>query len=139
MAFSRSYLLLMHNSDATKLAYPVFVEGYEGDQVPYAKDLSRNVDGDLLVVRAVTDKREFHGNIWLDSGASGTIQYDAVTYSIGTPAQLKAALEATDLKAKAFDDSAFWSAECATPWNPRPGNFGGSGTHRVLELRLVEK
>jgi len=139
MAFSREHVLLKHNGGATLLAYPVFVEGYQGDRLAYDKDVSRNLDSELLVVRATANTREFVGRIWLDSGATGTVTYDAVEYTLGTPAQLKTAIEDTDLECKAFDDSDFWDAENLSAWDPHLESFGGSGTHRVQALRLVER
>jgi len=137
--FTRAYLLLTWASDANKYAFPVFVEGYSGDRTPYAKQLSRNLSGTLLVVRAPADKKEFMGNVWLDHDISGTVVYDAVTYTYGTGANLKSAMEATDLKAKSFDDSSFWDAENVSPWDPRIEGLGHHGNNRIQALRLIER
>ena len=140
--FSRAYLLLAWGytgeTPSSKYAFVVLQEGYEGGRVTYAKDISRNPAGTLLVVRAPASKREFTGRIWLDHDAAGTIVYDEVTYTFGTDANLKSAMEATDLKAKSFEDSAFWSAESVGDYDPRV-EFGPTGNDRVQVLRLVEK
>jgi len=136
--FARAYLLLTWASDANKYAFVTLLEGYEGGRLSYIKDISRNPAGTLLVVRAPANKREFAGRIWLDHDASGTIVYNEVTYTYGTDAHLKSAMESTDLKAKSFEDSAFWNAENVSDWDPRV-EYDPVGNNRVQVLRLLEK
>lgn len=137
MAFTRAYLLLTHTADSVKLAFEVLQRDYAGDITTYFEELSRNLDGTLLIVTGAS-KREFIGDIVLNAAASGTVVYDTVTYTIGTPAQLRTALATTDLKAKAFDDTAFWNAKRACSWNPRV-EYDSSGELRLMMTRLIEK
>ena len=138
MGFSREHLLLMHTSDATKLAFDVAVPDYAGGAVQYFKDWSRSKSGAGLVVRG-TNKRSFLGYVFLDSSASGTVVYDAVTYTLGTPAMLEACFTKTDLKAKSYEDSAFWNAEVlSVAYDPRVV-FEYNGTQRICEFRMEEK
>lgn len=141
--FAREYLLLAWDytdeTPAKKYAFVVLQEGYEGGRKTHAKDVSRNLSGTLLVVRAAgSKKREFVGRVWLDHDATGTVTYNEVAYTLGTDTNLEAAMEATDLKAKSFEDSAFWSAESIGDWDPRV-EFDPMGNVRVQVLRLVEK
>jgi hypothetical protein len=64
------------------------------------------------------------------------VVYDEVT-TLRHDTNLKR-VEATDLKAKSFEDSAFWSAESIGDWDPRV-EFDPMGNVRVQVLRLVEK
>jgi hypothetical protein len=140
--FTQAYLLLAWSytgeTPSYKYAFVTLLEGYEGGRVTYAKDISRNPAGTLLVVRAPANKREFTGRVVLDHNATGTVVYDEVTYTFGTDTNLKSAMEATDLKARSFEDSAFWSAESIGDWDPRV-EFDPMGNVRVQVLRLVEK
>ena len=131
--FTRTTVLLKWNGDATIRSFYVFVENYGGGRATTPKDMNRNLDGTLLVVRG-TEKREFAGMLLLDHDASGTV--DGAT--LGTDTDAKSAWQATDLKCQSFEDAAYWSAEPQTPWDPQV-RLGPTGNERVLPLVLVEK
>lgn len=137
MAFTREHLLLMHTTDTVKLAVTVMYEEYDGDVTTLHQQADRNLSGGLIVKKGVT-KRIFVGAVAVDDDASGTIEYDSVTYTIATPALLKACLGKLDLKAKSFDDSAFWNAWLQSDWNPRVV-YGPDGAHRITQWQMVER
>jgi hypothetical protein len=140
MAFSRNHLLLDYGTEPTVSHYAFSVERtqeYDGEQETRPLQVSRNPNGDLLVVYG-TSKREFMGAIFLEDDATGTVVYNSVTYTIGTPSNLKTCLAASDLRAKSFDDSSFWNAVSVMPWSPRV-EYEHNGTTRIMRIRLLQK
>lgn len=139
MTFTREWLLLMHTSDATKLAAEVMREPYEGGVEEIFQQAQRNTSGDLVRVLETTTKRAFQGFVVLDSTHDGVayVTYDTVDYIKATPAQLFACWTKTDLKAKSFEDDAFWEAAVLNRWNPRVV-YDPNGITRVAELEMVE-
>ena len=137
MAFAREHLLAMHTSDTVKLAITVMYEGYDGDIVTQHAQVERNWSGDL-VVKAGEQKRAFVGTVAVDDDASGTIEYDSVTYTIATPAMIAAMSGKTDLSLKSFDDSAFWDAWIVSDYAPKTV-YEPTGEHRITPLEAVER
>ena len=135
--FAISHLLLTYASGASAYAFEVLQEGYQGDDESYARDISRNISGDMVIVEAANSHREFRGNVILDYDASGTVEYGS-TYTLGTDVHLKACLEATDLTCKSFDDSAPWNAQWVGNWAPRLV-YDPTGDLRVMQVHLVQR
>jgi len=137
MAFTREHLLLTHTSDSVKIAVTVMYEEYDGDISIIHAQTERNLSGSLIIKQGVT-KRVFAGSVAVDDDVSGTVQYDSVTYTLATPALLKACWGKIDLKAKGFDDTAFWNAWIQNEWAPKTV-YEPSGAHRITRLEMVEK
>jgi hypothetical protein len=137
MTFARQHLLFMHNGDVTKLAFPTMQpETYRGGTDFKYEQLGRNAAGDLVSVTLATTKRDWQGTVQSDE-SGGTVIYDTVSYTLGSPTQLKAALADDDLKVKSMEDSAFWNARHTGQFSPvllRP-----TGDLIRAEIRLVEK
>lgn len=137
MAFAREHLLLTHTTDSVKIAVTVLYEEYDGSREVLHAQTERNLSGDLII-KAGVSKRVFIGIVAVDDDATGTIQYDSVTYTIATPALLKACIGKTDLKAKSFEDSAFWDAWITADWSPR-AVYEPTGEHRTWMLEMIER
>lgn len=137
MSFSREHLLITHTSDSVKLAVEVLFEGYDGDRTTLHAQVERNMSGGLVIKKGVT-KRLFIGMVAYDSDASGTTEYDSVTYTNATPALILACLGKTDLKVKSFDDTAFWDGWLSSDNAPQT-IYGPMGTHRAVQWEIVER
>jgi len=128
----------MKYSAGTELfAFDAQYDGYAGGLKTRPMQFQRGPDGTLLTVSGVS-KREFNGKIFADSSVTGTIEYDSVTYDIGTDSDLEACLAASDLQVKSVEDSAFWNARCVSPWDPKP-DHDYAGIIRTVEVRILEK
>lgn len=139
MTFTREWLLLMHTSDTIKLAAEVMADPYDGGIEMLFQQAERNTSGTLVRVLESSTKRAFSGFIVLESDHDGVayVTYDTVDYIMATPAQLKACWLKTDLKAKSFEDTAFWNAAIMKEWNPKVV-YDPYGNTRVTELVMQE-
>jgi hypothetical protein len=135
--FTRDWLLMTHTTDTVKLAFEVMVEEYDGDRQIYHQQISRSKSGAMLRVKG-SAKRIFAAFVVLDFDATGTVEYDAVTYNKGTPANLLACFAVDDLKVKSFDDSAFWDGAIVSEWSPRVV-YEYTGDNRITELVIEER
>lgn len=137
MSFTREHLLLMHNGDVTKLAFSVFeIDSYAGGTDFKFEQLGRNGSGDLVRVMLASTKRDWRGTVQADE-YGGTVTYDTVVYTLGSPAQLKAALADDDLKAKSFEDAAFWDAHAMGQYLNKLVRPKGDMVRS--QLRLIER
>jgi len=140
MAFTREWLLLKHTGDTVFMAVEIMAEPYDGGMELVFQQAKRNTSGTLVRVLETTTKRAFSGFAALSSrwnGTTDTITYDAQAYIKATPAQVRALWLKTDLKAKSFEDSAFWNAAIMNDWNARVV-YDPWGIERACELVMQE-
>ena len=128
---------MKHNIGATLLAFAVpQADQYAGGTDFKFEQLGRNGSGDLVRVTLASTKRDWRGVVYANENG-GTVEYDSITYSLGSPAQLKTALVADDLEVKSFEDSAFWDGVLVGQYPPRL--FRPKGDMITATLRLIEK
>ena len=119
MAFTRTALFLKWGGDGTKYAFYVLRDSYLGGEEDKQASTARSLyDNRLLIVRASTTPRRFSGLVLGEDTATGTANDGSENISFGTIANLKAAWEATDLKAKSFEDTSYWTCEWLGGWKP---------------------
>ena len=137
MAFTREHLLITHTADSVKLALDVYQEEYDGDIYTLHAQTERNLSGDLIIKKGTT-KRSFAGTVAVDDDVSGTVEYDSVTYTLATPAHIRALQGILDMKVKGFDDTAFWDGWLMSAHAPKTV-YDPQGKHRVMPIQIVEK
>ena len=141
MAVTIHQLLLKWGADANKYCFDVVnPDDYLGGTTTYMMEVSRNPSGTLLY-RSPTnpDNRSWRGIILARfTDTRDPVTYGTVVYTHGTYANLKAAMESSDLKAMSFEDSYFWDAECTTPFDPRLP-LDPMGNYRTVAVELVQK
>lgn len=136
MSFTREHLLLKHNGGGTKLAFSVFeLDSYAGGTDFKFEQLGRNGSGDLVRVTLASTKREWRGMVQADE-SGGSVIYDT-TYTLGSPAQLKAALADDDLEVKSFEDTVFWDAHATGQYLQKLVRPKGDIVRS--QLRLIER
>lgn len=120
MAFTREALFLKWSTGTTKRAFKVLQGGYQGGDKPKMATYARSLyDNSLLIVRPGSTKRKFTGMIVGTDTASGTANDGSENINWGTIAELEAAWAATDLEAKSFEDSSYFSCEFTMDWMPQ--------------------
>jgi hypothetical protein len=129
----------MYDSDTIKVAFEVEIKDYLGDNTWRPQQISRNKSGTMIIVDSGFTKHRWAGTIFLDSAVSGTVVYDGVTYSKGTPAHAVAMPGKIDLKLKSFEDDTFWNGWVVTQDIARRVTYDPTGKLRTITLQIEEK
>ena len=134
-----AHLLFSYDGGASAWCFEVLQEGYQGDDRIYARDVSYNINGQLLVVEASENRREFKGNVLIRFSVPGeTYDYAGATYTVGDYDALRTCLVQEDLQVRSPFDKALWDAQWVNDWRPRLV-YDSKGEYRVVNIHLVER